>query len=279
MINRKTTCILLAALVACVSPLVYGIQTPSTLSIPYVEKSKVAVDGTIASGEYQGLFLDIKTNITVCWEHDGTNLKIGITSPGTGWVGIGFGSKGVEMDDANMILGYVDSTGGLVLSDEIGVGRRHYPDLSRGGKDDILAKAGTQKDGKTVIEFITPLSSGDQLDHSFRPGSMYGFFLAYHATAKDSSSHHTARSDSLDLHIQPISGTTQPSVVTDLSWYYLLVGLTAVVALVLLVRFIRRPKVIRFKEMGSLRSRSRLNLFEGDPESPRSRQAEACSSI
>ncbi len=183
-------------------------QLTQDVGIPYVADNKVVVDGTIGSEEYIGSYHESTTDIYLYWEHDGTNIYIGMETPGTGWVGIGLGPQGVGMDGCNMIVGYVDDTGSLLLLDEIGVGWEHQEDTTLGGTDDILAKAGSESNGKTIIEFIFPLNSGDELDHSFEVGGTYGFFLGYQASVDDFISYHTKRSKTIDIYL--ISSSTEP---------------------------------------------------------------------
>lgn len=225
-----------------------GAVAEEALSVPYVEESRVIFDGSIGQGEYGGSFSDPSTNMTVHWEHDGVYLLIGLVSPGTGWASIGLGVRGTGMDGANLIIGYMTESGGLVLLDEIGIGRNHFPDTERGGEDDILSGAGSEEVSKTVLEFSLPLDSGDGLDQSFAPNGTYGFFLGYHESAKDTSSYHTARSETRDLFIEPVPGLP-PGGGGQGSWiYYVTGGLAVVAALVLLVRYMKRPRVIRFRK-------------------------------
>ncbi|MFQ6126589.1 MAG: DOMON domain-containing protein [Candidatus Heimdallarchaeota archaeon] len=182
-------------------------QLTQAVGIPYVADNKVIIDGTIGSGEYVGSYHETITDMYLYWEHDGTNLYIGMESPGTGWVGIGLGPQGAGMDGSNMIVGYVDDAGSLLLLDEVGVGWEHHEDTTLGGTDDILAKAGSESNGKTIIEFVFPLNSGDELDHSFEVSGTYGFFLGYQASADDFTSYHTKRSKTIDIYI--ISGSTE----------------------------------------------------------------------
>lgn len=42
------------------------------------------MDGIIKAEEYSGFYLDDNTGLTMYWEHDGTNMYIGLISPGTG---------------------------------------------------------------------------------------------------------------------------------------------------------------------------------------------------
>ncbi len=169
--------------------------------IPYIEQVDVVIDGTIGPEEYMESYRDSVTDMVIYWVHDGTDLYVGIDSPGTGWIGIAFGPKGQGMDGINMIVGYVDNTGELFLIDEVGVGWMHQEDTTLGGTDDILAKAGSESNGRTYVEFIVPLNSGDKLDHHFELDTMYGFFVAYQASTDDFASYHTARSSLLDVFV------------------------------------------------------------------------------
>ncbi|MFQ5820786.1 MAG: DOMON domain-containing protein [Candidatus Heimdallarchaeota archaeon] len=191
-------------------------QLTQDVDIPYVTDHEIVVDGTIGLGEYIGSYHESTTDMYIYWEHDGTDLFIGMETPGTGWVGIGLGPQGVGMDGCNMIVGYVDDAGSLLLLDEVGVGWEHQEDTTLGGTDDILIKAGTESDGKTIIEFVFPLNSGDELDHSFEVGGTYGFFLGYQASTDDFTSYHTKRSKTIDIYIAS-SSTELPEPGTKVS--------------------------------------------------------------
>ena len=118
-------------------------------------------------------------------------LYVALSSPGTGWVSIGIDPDS-GMKGANFIFGYVED-GETYVSDEYGVSSfGHKPDTEEGGEDDILEYAGTEGDG-TVIEFIIPLDSRDELDKPLMSGSSYNCIVALHATEDDFSSKHTGR--------------------------------------------------------------------------------------
>lgn len=176
--------------------------------IPYNETSQVVIDGTINQREYAGLYEESNTGIRIHWEHNGVNMHIGLVSPGTGWVSIGFGPPGLKMDKANVILGAVDdATGDVTLSDQSVSGRSHTED----SQNNIIKGAGTQSSGETIIEFVFPLNSGDSADHSFEMGGTFGFIVAYHASSDDFRSSHTKRVASLSLQIE--SSITEPTTV------------------------------------------------------------------
>lgn len=177
--------------------------------VPYNETSQVVIDGTINQREYAGLYEESNTGIRIHWEHNGENMYIGLISSGTGWVAVGFGSQ--KMDSANLIIGAVDDTGAVTLSDQSAKGWSHNED----SQDNIIKKAGTQSAKETIIEFIFPLNSEDSADHSFEMGGTYGFIVAYHASSDNFDSIHTKRVPSLSLQIEsPPATTGEPTTET-----------------------------------------------------------------
>jgi hypothetical protein len=215
----------------------------------YVEDSAVVVDGSLEPDEYGAVYSDVSTGMDVHWEHNGSHIKVALDSPGTGWVSIGFGPRGIGMDGANIVLGYVEEGGGLVIVDAVGIGRNHFPDDERGGRDDISDASGSAEEGRTTLEFVFPLSSGDGLDHSFRTNRTYGFFLGYHATAKDGSTYHTARSETIELFIEPAPEGADGSADREpLVYHYALASVAILIVIGVATWYIRRPKIIKFNE-------------------------------
>ncbi len=171
------------------------------LSIPYVADPKVTVDGVIGEGEYPVKYVDPATGITLAWVHDGRNLYVAIKAPGTGWVGIGFGSK--TMDKANIIIGFVDDkTGELHIEDETGVGHSHAPDVELGGSNDLVEYSGRQENGLTTIEFVFPLNSGDKLDPPIMMGKTISVIISYHPSADDFASYHGATYSVIEAYVE-----------------------------------------------------------------------------
>ncbi|MEE8354220.1 MAG: DOMON domain-containing protein [Candidatus Bathyarchaeia archaeon] len=214
--------------------------------VPYVEDSAVVVDGSLEAGEYGDIYRDSATGIEVHWEHNGSHLRVGLASPGSGWVSIGFGPRGTGMDGANIVIGYVDD--GLVIIDEVGIGWNHFPDSEKGGEDDIVEAAGSIHGGRAILEFVFPLSSGDSLDHSFRANRTYGFFLGYHESARDTSTLHTSRSDSLDLFIEPApQAPPDQDSPRDQMYLYALAAVAIAILGGIVAWILRRPKVVDFR--------------------------------
>jgi hypothetical protein len=184
---------LLAAVGAAVFLLLPGPTAVPTTGGDPVERTSAAlpsVDGTIKPGEYSGK-VDV-VGVEVSWSTDKNALRIGLVSPGTGWVAIGLDPQ-VMMDKANMILGAVVK-GAVVARDDVGTGLfSHGPDTSVGGQDNLLAAAGREVDGKTILEFAIPLNSGDSADRPLVVGQTYKIIVAYQATSDDFSERHSRR--------------------------------------------------------------------------------------
>lgn len=184
---------LLAAVGAAVVLFLSGPPVPATTDRPVVRTSAAlpSVDGAIKAGEYTGKIADL-AGVEVNWSSDKNVLRIGLVSPGTGYVAIGLDPQSM-MDRANILLGAVVN-GSIVARDDVGTGLfSHAPDTDAGGRDNILAAAGREGDGKTVIEFAIPLSSGDAADRALVPGQTYRIIVAYHATSDDFSERHSRR--------------------------------------------------------------------------------------
>lgn len=221
-------------------------QPNQHLSVPYVPDSNVMFDGVVETGEYGFSYLDQSTGVSVYWEHNGSFLRVGLVGPGTGWVSLGFGPRNVGMDGADMILAYMDDQGSAVIVDEVGVGHGHYPDTERGGRDDIYDWAVSQLGNTTIVEFSIPLDSGDALDQRLRGNNTYGFFLGYHSMARDRVTYHTARSETMDVFIEPAPLGT-PMKPSGFPW--MVVGsVGALIILATVVHIMRRPRVIRFRK-------------------------------
>lgn len=157
-----------------------------TIVMPYNPDSRVVIDGAIGEGEYAGSFRAIE--MTVYWEHDNKYMYIGLASPGTGWVAIGFlspkfaGHEGLR-GGANMILAVVENDGSLKIYDLVGEAGFHY----NASIFSVVEAAGALKD-KVVVEFKYPLkfSENDPYDiPELEPGKPYTYLLAYHETSTD----------------------------------------------------------------------------------------------
>lgn len=119
------------------------------------------------------------SNITIQWRTDTLgNLLVRLSAPTPGWVAVGFAPT-AGMQDANIIIGYVDNDTGYIR-DDFGTGlHSHTADTSLGGTDDVTDKAGTETAGNTEITFTIPLNSGDSRDRILEIGQSYPMILAW----------------------------------------------------------------------------------------------------
>jgi hypothetical protein len=159
-------------------------------SSPAPELPVTAIDGVIYAGEYA--HSTEANGFEIHWANDARTLRVGLISPGTGYLAIGFDPVN-RMEGANFILGAV--TGGRVtVRDDFGTGPvAHSADTENGGTNDILDAAGCEANGKTYLEFVIPLDSGDLMDKPLVPGSTYKVLIAYHETSDDFNAWHSRR--------------------------------------------------------------------------------------
>jgi len=147
------------------------------------------LDGSITPGEYRHTMTEPTTGISVSWQNDASILYVSLTSPGTGWVGIGFDPVS-KMQGANFILAAV--AGGLLsIDDEFGIAQTsHRADAL----SNVIQAAGQEAGGATIVEFAIPLASGDAEDKTLAPGQTVTVLLAYSAGDDSFTARHSARS-------------------------------------------------------------------------------------
>jgi hypothetical protein len=149
-----------------------------------------AVDGVVDLGEYPHS-IDV-VDVHVSWANDGSVLRVGLESPGAGYVAVGFDPE-VQMEGANLVIGYVHE-GDAFVRDDFGTSANgHTADTDRGGENNILSSAGTEWADHTVIEFVIPLDSGDEMDKPLRPGGTYTILVAYHDLQDGFEARHSRR--------------------------------------------------------------------------------------
>jgi len=149
-----------------------------------------AIDGTIAQDEYAHAIE--AGGFQVYWSNDQAFLRVGLRSPGTGYMAIGF-DPDHRMQGANYILCAMRG-GHVVTRDDYGTGPlAHEPDIAHGGRNDVVEAAGTELNGQTTVEFVIPLNSGDPMDKRLEPGNTYKVLVAYHSSSDDFSERHSQR--------------------------------------------------------------------------------------
>jgi len=149
-----------------------------------------SIDGAIGATEY--LHSTEIAGVEVYWTNDATYLRVGLVAPGTGFVAIGFDPVR-QMEGANFILGYVKD-GEAYFRDDFGIEpTAHMADVDRGGVDNIASSAGAEWADRTILEFIIPLDSGDEMDKPLVPGGTYTVLLAYHDLQDGFTARHSRR--------------------------------------------------------------------------------------
>jgi hypothetical protein len=102
-------------------------------------------------------------DFTFVYKVDGPNLVASVSCPTSGWVAVGFNPSKI-MKDANLIMGYADPEGPVIV-DQFGSDTyKHQPDTSIGGRNDIIDANCVEENGMTTLSFTIPLSSGDSKD-------------------------------------------------------------------------------------------------------------------
>ncbi|MBU1048904.1 hypothetical protein KKG90_02655 [Candidatus Bipolaricaulota bacterium] len=148
------------------------------------------VDGIIQTGEYAHSME--AGGFRVYWTNDDVLLRMGLFSPGAGYVAIGL-DPDRRMQGANFIIGAVRN-GRAEIRDDYGIASlTHGSDIDQGGTYDILAFAGRELNGQTTLEFIIPLDSGDAFDKPLEPGGTYNVLVAFHNTNDSFSARHSQR--------------------------------------------------------------------------------------
>ena len=140
---------------------------------------------------------------TFSWQQDpesADSLMISIKAPTTGWIAVGF-QPTLFMQDANLIIGFVDN-GVAFIRDDFGTGATtHESDTDLGGSFDVGQYSGTESSTETTLSFKIAYDSGDQYDKVLVEGETYTFIFAYGADGVDdyTSAHEWVNSASFAL--------------------------------------------------------------------------------
>lgn len=137
------------------------------------------VDGTIGAKEYANTMKDAKSGITVNWQIMGDTIYFGLTSSAKIWTGIGFNPTGDKKDGADMYM-FMFNGGKFSAADMVMTKPKGEPkmDTKEGGKDNILASAGTLSGNSMVVEFSRKLNTGDKTDQVLNAGKSNKVLLA-----------------------------------------------------------------------------------------------------
>jgi DOMON domain-containing protein len=141
----------------------------------------------------------VAEGITLQWRTDDEYLYVNIMAPTTGWVAVGFDPTNA-MQDANIIIGYVDGSGEVFIRDDFGTSPgSHASDESLGGDYNVMDHYGKEEEGITMLHFKIPLDSGDECDRPLIPGINYDIILAYGSADNYTGFHSMATSLDIDL--------------------------------------------------------------------------------
>jgi PKD repeat protein len=164
-----------------------------TLTVTITEaETAPTIDGVIDLGEYPHEFTHPVTDVTIHWYNDAEEIYIGLESPGTGWVAIGFDPVAF-MRGANLIFCYVED-GEAFVSDQYGSGSfSHQPDTNSGGTEDITDYAGVETSGGTIFEFRMLLDTGDEYDNPLSPGGSHTALNSVQMTSDSLTAKHSRK--------------------------------------------------------------------------------------
>ncbi len=152
-------------------------------------------DGRIEEGEYGSKIVLGGGVMTLHIGVDREFLRIGIEAKTTGWVSVGI-EPTEFMNEADMIFGWVDAGGKAHVEDQWCRGKfgPHVRDDTIGGKDSLLDRGGSEKDGATVIEAKRLLDTGDKYDKPVPATGKFRFIWAV-GSSDDPASQHERRGE------------------------------------------------------------------------------------
>ena len=134
----------------------------------------------------------------VQWKVDGGSVRFKVSAPTEGWVAVGF-EPSRFMQDANIIIGYVQN-GEVFISDHFGTSAfAHRKDEDIGGTSDVTNPAGSESGGRTTLEFTLPLDSGDEFDQPLTEGETITLILAHSGNGEDNFSTKHAKRGSIQV--------------------------------------------------------------------------------
>lgn len=163
--------------------------TGITIVISAQETDYEIIDGVFNKDEYDNTLYVEQLEMDIGWSIMDENLIFAVKGVGKGWIAAGF-NPSIMMKDANIIIGEVSADGTVKIEDHFGVSNTgHRRDEER----NILQAAGSENEEGTVLEFVIPLDSGDDMDQPLEPGNEYKVILAYHMSSSNLKLIHSKR--------------------------------------------------------------------------------------
>jgi hypothetical protein len=162
--------------------------------------STPSINGKIVAGEYANTFKHAESGIVLNWSIVGNTIYFGIESSSKGWTGIGFNPIGDRKEGADMYQWFMEN-GKLSIRDAVMTKNKGFPrtDTDEGGKNDILASAGSETPNGTVAEFSRKLDTGDKTDQPILVGKVTKLLLAVGDTANFTKNHSPSTRWQLEL--------------------------------------------------------------------------------
>ncbi|MCF7857740.1 MAG: hypothetical protein K9N07_00240 [Candidatus Cloacimonetes bacterium] len=142
----------------------------------------------------------VKSDFTFKWKVVDDSLRCMLLAPTTGWLAVGFDPT-EEMQDANFLIGYVES-GITYVRDDFGVSEiMHSADVGLGGENNVTRVFGREETGISEIRFTIPLNSGDAFDRVLIEGQTYTIIFAYGSNGADDFISMHEEEDDIDIEI------------------------------------------------------------------------------
>lgn len=138
------------------------------------------LDGVISAGEYDFSAAFDDGGFTVSWKTVGERAFFALSAATSGWVALGL-EPVTAMEAADMLIGWVTDGGDVTVLDcwSTGPFGPHPPDITMGGSSDLLDAAGSESDGRTILEFSRNLSTGDDYDRDIPAAGDLRILWAY----------------------------------------------------------------------------------------------------
>lgn len=144
------------------------------------------INGEIGQNEYTNHY-ETDINMDFYWSFDEENIYIGLTSPGSGWLAVGF-EPTLRMRDAAIIIAHIENEE-LQIESHIGSAPTAHTEIENSY---IINASGTNTSDGNIIEFSIPLND-NELDIELNENETYTLIFAYHNTEISFSRRHSAR--------------------------------------------------------------------------------------
>lgn len=164
-----------------------------------------ALSPQIEPGEFPSSIVILDGNMEVYWKIDNFTIIVGLTAACTGWLGFGIGQN---MINADMIMGYVDSTG-VSISDFISFSN---DPPKRDLINNILEFSGEEVNGQTTIKFSRYLVTGDYKEDKPIVNLLKPYLFAFQEDSDSFYAMHTFSTRvTVDLNLYDVQNVTYNS--------------------------------------------------------------------